>query len=103
MTELHMYRSEDDWVIAHDEADATKLLTEYHGCDIDDLGDIDWKQLDPQESFTLYYDGHPGDDKPGSRRALKEDNYPYWDWKVKAPVEEWIELRGRGWFAGTDY
>ena len=100
MTELHMYEEGEDWVIAYDEEDATECLEELHG---GGLGELVWKKLDPKESFTFFYDRHPGEDTPPGRRALKVANHPEWKWSVKATVAEWIELRGHGWFAGTDW
>ena len=102
MDELHIYVEEEDWVIAYSEEDATQILTEHHGCDKDDLGELDWRKLDAREKFTLYYDDAPGEDKPTGRRALRAKSN-YWEWKVKATVAEWIELRGRGFFASSEY
>ena len=103
MDNLYMYSDDTEWVIAYSEEDATKIFIEHIGYSEEDLKDIEWYKMDPQSTFTYYYDdAPPGEDKPPGRRAFKAGSDGR-DWMVRATVAEWIELRGRGFFATTDW
>ena len=102
MDKLHMYTTDPDTVIAYSPEDANVVLIEHIGMSEEDLEGIEWHELPDNEKFTLYYDERPGDDKPFMRRAFVSDDSD-WEWMVRATVAEWIELRGRGFFASTEY
>ena len=104
MTELHMYTNETDTVIAYSPEDANAVLIEHWGMVEEDVEGLDdWHEWTDKEKFTLYYDQVPDeDDKPFMRRSLRSD-HDNWEWMVKATVAEWIVLRGRGFFASSEY
>ena len=81
MDELFLWTNETDFIIAESEDDCWKIYSELMQMDIEvESDEMEWSKV--TRDFTLHY----------------EDGRD-----VTKSVEEWIEEKGRGYFASTEY
>lgn len=76
---LHVFTNGEEWVIAHDPADARKVYEEHMGSA--DPDEMEWEPRDDAKPFTFH--GDAGD--------------------VRKTFGEWVAEKGRGYFANSNY
>ena len=81
---LEMFTTEFDYVIAESEQEARKFCADYYG-DEEALDEMEFEVMDMEADFTFAPD--PDD------RSTKETK----------KVRQWIEERGAGYFACTEF
>lgn len=78
---LHVFTNDDEWVIAHSEADAEQLCVELGFGPGSYTSDCQWVQCDGAKPFT-YFDGNDA---------------------ITKTFSEWAAEKGRCYFASVDY
>lgn len=81
MTKLNMYETEVDFVIAESEEEAMKFLLE-QGYDESDLVEMELNIMSDDQDFTLV--------QPDGSKEVKK-------------ISQWINEKGKGYFACTEY
>jgi hypothetical protein len=87
---LKIWTNDVDYVIAESADEAVEIASDLTGAPIGDYADDEWTAWPDDKPFTFRYD--EGDEYPGSpeRRETRTG-------------AEWVALRGRGYFACSEY
>lgn len=101
--ELKVFYNGTDYVIAPNKARATQIWERYTGDEWDGGLESEWRELPPTKKFKGMY--RRVDDNVQEAWANLAENAGVTiktvygvDLEVEAPLSEWIDLYGEGWF-----